>query len=30
MRTVKRNENKGEIAGKAHARGQDLGKVSLP
>lgn len=30
MRTAKRIENKREIACKAHARGQGLGKASLP
>ena len=30
MRTAKRSENKGEIACKAHACGQGLGKASLP
>jgi len=30
MRTTKRSENKGEIACKAHVRGQGLGKASLP
>lgn len=30
MRTAKRSENKGEIAWKAHACGQGLGKASLP